>query len=319
MDLPFSVDIDLEEPGEPLASSILLVDDEEVVLDVLQRLLGREGDLSVTPAKSGEQALEHLRERSFQLLVTDKNLPGISGIELVTEARKLRPAIESILITGYPSGESVLAALAAGASDYLTKPFDDLPIVRAKIRSALERRTHRVKGRRAAMLMAREAVESLQRGRNVPEEIWNRLDSRLAAYEAAIRQGGGGAVLVLGEEENAAALRAAGLEASVAEPSDVRLEKAAVVVIDTRRPDWRALAERLEHASPDVLLVARPDPDVGDLLEAISMHVELVGFGGGAAAALPGRVKGLLLRRAVQKAQESLAHALAEFHGALGG
>ncbi len=96
------------------------------------------------------------------MLITDKNLPQMSGIELIAEARRLQPALEAMMITGYASSESVIAAFAAGASDYILKPFDDLRVLRAKVRAALERRAERVKGREQAR----------ERGEARPPRCW---------------------------------------------------------------------------------------------------------------------------------------------------
>ena len=87
MDLPFDVDDEPgPEPSSTMASSILIVDDEPIVLDVLQRLLAGEADLDIATAESAELALQLMAGR-FDLLVTDKNLPKESGIELIAGCR----------------------------------------------------------------------------------------------------------------------------------------------------------------------------------------------------------------------------------------
>jgi CheY-like chemotaxis protein len=321
-DFPFEVDGDASDSGshDTLASAVLIVDDEPVVRDVFSRLLEREEDLVVVTADSAEAALNHLRNRRFDLLITDKNLPGLGGIELVSEALRLRPGIESIVITGYASAESVLAAFAAGASDYLTKPFEDLALVRAKIRAALERREQRGKDREVSRAIAKQVSELLAQGKLVPDPVWDALEKQFALYEAAIKDGGKGAVLVIGSAQIVSGLWAQGFEAMRAEPNDPQLEAADVVVIDTAHPMWRPTTEKLMPAAPDVLLLARPDADLGDLLEAISMRVDLVGFGSTEEArrdALPGKLKGLLMRRAVQRAQAGVSKALDAFRDAL--
>ena len=162
MDLPFETDESSggEGGGGTLASTVLVVDDEPVVRDVCARLLSREPDLVVTLAEDAEQALVLLDSQRFDVLITDKNLPGMGGVELISEARALQPALEAVMITGYSSSESVIAAFAAGASDYILKPFEDLRLVRAKVRAALERRAGRVKGREQARRVAPGAHRS---------------------------------------------------------------------------------------------------------------------------------------------------------------
>lgn len=327
MDFPFEVDDDEASlagtaPGEALISGVLVVDDERVVLDVFSHLLAREDSVSVATAESAEGALELLRDRRFDLLITDKNLPGLGGVELIVQARRLRPAIEAIMITGYASGESVLAALAAGATDYLRKPFDDLKVVRAKIRAALGRRTERVQSRETAKRIAREATALLGQGKTVPDPIWAALERELALYEAAAREPAIGVVKVVGSPHVVARLREDGLDATLAGASDPALGSADVVVVDMAEASWRELAERLAPQSADVVLLARVDADVGDLLDALAMHMDLVGFGASredAQGALGGKVQALLLRQTVERTQAALSRALDEFHQALKG
>jgi hypothetical protein len=214
----------------------------------------------------------------------------------------------------------VLAAFAAGASDFLTKPFEDLAVVRAKVRAALERRVQRVKDREISREIARQVSALLAQGKLVPDPVWDALERQFAEYETAIKEGGKGRVAVVGTEATVRALTAQGFDALLLAPTDLGLSSADVVLIDTREPTWRNLTEALTPATPDVLLLARPDMDLSDLLEAISLRVELVGFGSSEqarATALPGKLKGLLMRRAVQRAQLGVSAALDAFREAL--
>ncbi len=314
-DLPFDVD----EPEQPtLASTVLVVDDEAVVAILMVRLLQREPDLVVLTADTAEAGLALVKDRHVDLLVVDKNLPGMGGIEMISEAKKARPGLEAVLITGYASAGSVLAAMAAGASDYLAKPFENLAVVRARLRSALERRAARIAARQRAKALAREASDLLARGQTVPDEVWGRLESQLSAYESAITEGGEDVVQVIGPEPLVEALTAEGIDARRCAPSDVTALPPSVVVLDTSAPDWRTVADALADKAHDVVLVAREDADLADLLDAISLRMDLVGFGGTKAAMLPSRVRALLMRRAVEKAREGLAQALAQFRAALG-
>ncbi len=101
---------------------ILLVDDEKIVLEPLQKVLSIEG-YEVECAGDGEQALEMLEKTDFDVVVTDIILPKISGMELLKRLRQTRPAASVILITGNPSMDSATEAVRAGAFDYLVKPF----------------------------------------------------------------------------------------------------------------------------------------------------------------------------------------------------
>ena len=120
------------------SSDILVVDDEDVMQMVFANLF-EEGKHHIDFASSGEQALDMLKEREYNLVVVDKNLPGISGIELIPQAREIRPHTEFIIVTGYASYQSVVEALRLGAFDYLEKPFQDIDLVKQKVIQALEK------------------------------------------------------------------------------------------------------------------------------------------------------------------------------------
>ncbi|MCP3141177.1 response regulator [Pyxidicoccus xibeiensis] len=314
MDLPFETGDGDGGEGGTLASTVLVVDDEPVVLDICARLLEREPDLAVTLAQSAEEALPLLAEQRFDVLVTDKNLPGIGGVELIAEARRLQPSLEAVMITAYASSESVVAAFAAGASDYILKPFDDLRVLRAKVRAALERRESGVRTRQQSREVAREAAELLASGLDAPEPAHEALEVELRVYEEAVRLGLNGRVAVVGSAEAVAVLREHGFETLELAPYATELEGVDVVIVETGDPQWRTLAERLQRRPPDVLLLASPQADLGDLLEAITLRMDLVGFGSTqGASALPEKVRMLLLRRGVERAQDRLAAALSAF------
>jgi CheY-like chemotaxis protein len=314
MHLPFETEDGEGGTGGTLASTVLVVDDEPVVLDICARLLEREPDLVVTLAQTAEEALPLLSEQRFDVLVTDKNLPGMDGVALIAEARRLQPTLEALMITAYASSESVVAAFAAGASDYILKPFDDLRVLRAKVRAALERHTVGARVREQSREVAREAASLLASGQDAPEPAHVALEDELRAYEEAARQGVRGQVGVVGSPRAVAVLRDAGFDAHELGPDAHELESMDVVVVETGDPRWRTLAERLDRRPPDVLLLASPQADLGDLLEAITLRMDLVGFGSiHGASALPEKVRMLLLRRGVERAQDRLAAALAAF------
>lgn len=306
---------DDDDEVKPLASAVLVVDDEPVVRDVLLRLLAREQDLSLLQAGSAEEALELLSERRVDLLITDKNLPGLGGVELVRKARQKVPAIEAVMITGYPNAESLLAAYAAGASDYLIKPFDDLQVVKAKLRAALERRLGRVLARTRTHALAEEAEALLAQGRDASEETWRELEKCFEQHDAAIHGEARGDVVVVGAPDALAALTKAGFAARAGIPADAG--HAAVMVLSTRDPEWREQAAELLDRRTEVLLFAHKGAELSELLDAISLQLELIGFGTGSTELLPSRVRAALLRGGLLRAQERLTEALARFRSAL--
>jgi DNA-binding response OmpR family regulator len=145
----FRVRFPAEAEAERYRRRLLVVDDESVIRRIFSDLMSKECE--VTEAETAEQALRLLREERFDLIVTDKNLPGRSGLELAQEARRLDPASRVMMMTGYPSLVTAQQALELGLVDYLLKPFDDIREVREKIRTALvapRQPTERALGRR---------------------------------------------------------------------------------------------------------------------------------------------------------------------------
>jgi len=94
---------------------------------MLELALQRKG-FEVTCAANGEEALALLRERAFDILLSDIHMPDIDGIDLCRHAREVRPLIGLVLMTGFQTEESVLRAFRGGAAAYLRKPLE-LPIL----------------------------------------------------------------------------------------------------------------------------------------------------------------------------------------------
>lgn len=152
-----------------LPDSVLLVDDEPAVLETLPIALKRAG-LSVRTASNAEDALRLIEEEAFGALVTDKNLPGVNGIELMKRVKARQPHCACLIITAYVSTASVLEALQLGASDYILKPFDSLQLVTQRVKRAIEER--RVAAERAALAEALRGME--KRLRTTEQEVFER-------------------------------------------------------------------------------------------------------------------------------------------------
>ena len=104
------------------AGSVLIVDDESAILEMLHETLTREG-YRCDEAASGDVAVEMLKTRQFDILLTDIVMPGIGGLELAEQAKKLNPAMLVIIMTGYINEFSYDKAITCGASDFIKKPF----------------------------------------------------------------------------------------------------------------------------------------------------------------------------------------------------
>jgi response regulator RpfG family c-di-GMP phosphodiesterase len=124
---------------------ILIADDEKEIRDVLSELLGAKYECAV--AGSAEDALEALRRREFDLVVSDIMMGGMSGIEMIPHVGPLAPDALVIMISGVQTIESAIEALRAGAFDYIMKPFD-IQHVEAVVRRAVEHHSLRVSKRR---------------------------------------------------------------------------------------------------------------------------------------------------------------------------
>ncbi len=107
---------------EPLR--VMLVDDDDIVSDAVSTILSARGWVVIT-FDNAESAIEELRLSAdrYDVLVTDINMPGLSGIDFLKGAREASPRIPVIMITGYPSIDVTVEALKYGANDFLTKPF----------------------------------------------------------------------------------------------------------------------------------------------------------------------------------------------------
>ncbi len=118
--------------------SILVVDDERSMRDFLRIALQRL-DYEVTTAEGPAQAIDILRKRDLDLVLTDLRMQGGTGLDVLDEARKSRPDTEVVVVTAFASTETAIAAIRRGAYDYLQKPFkiDEVTVV---LERALEKR-----------------------------------------------------------------------------------------------------------------------------------------------------------------------------------
>jgi DNA-binding NtrC family response regulator len=110
------------EEGPVAEFRVLIVDDEAAQREMAGGFLRKQG-FDVALAAGGPEALEVLRREPVGLLLTDYRMPGMSGLELVAEARRLNPELPVVVMTAYGSIENAVAAMKAGAYDYLTKPI----------------------------------------------------------------------------------------------------------------------------------------------------------------------------------------------------
>lgn len=114
---------------------ILVVDDEQAVRDLLAKTLTM-ADYDVDTAPDGASAIDRLRAVEYDLLITDLKMPGMDGLSVIREARRIMPDLPVIIITGYSTEASAIEAINLGVAGYLTKPFR-LPRILAATARAL--------------------------------------------------------------------------------------------------------------------------------------------------------------------------------------
>ncbi len=120
---------------------VLLVDDDARVTEALQRVLSQEG-YEISSANSAEEALEILRQKSVDVIVSDEQMPGLSGSEFLTIVRHSYPDIVRIILTGQASLEAALRAINKGeVYRFLTKPCNRQDLANA-IEHGLEQKGH---------------------------------------------------------------------------------------------------------------------------------------------------------------------------------
>ncbi len=165
--------------AEPRAARILVVDDELSMRELLAIVLRREG-YDVLLADNGHAAVELIEREPVDVLISDINMPDMSGVDVLRAAKKIDQDILGIMITAFASTETAIEAMRLGACDYLSKPFD-IDLLKMKVREKVENRQLRqenvllkrtlglshqfsnIIGRSAAMLDVFKMIETIAR------------------------------------------------------------------------------------------------------------------------------------------------------------
>jgi DNA-binding NtrC family response regulator len=116
-------------------ATILVVDDDRSIRRVLAGLLQEAGH-STLEAPDVDEALQVIREKSIDAIISDLKMPGKSGLDLLVANRSLKPSIPVIMITAHGNIETAVSAMKRGAFDFITKPFDEEELLRS-VRKAL--------------------------------------------------------------------------------------------------------------------------------------------------------------------------------------
>jgi putative nucleotidyltransferase with HDIG domain len=126
-------------PSEPQAAArVLAVDDESAACKLLSLILGPPAFWCST-ANNGKEALAALQREQFDAVISDLHMPGISGMELLSEVRRRYPHIAFLVVTGVDDVDVGVQAMRCGADDYLVKPLRESAVI-ASLESALHKR-----------------------------------------------------------------------------------------------------------------------------------------------------------------------------------
>jgi class 3 adenylate cyclase len=159
-------------PIDPGSTRLFVVDDNELNRDMLSRRLGSRG-YAVELAEDGERALARLEEQTFDLMLLDVMMPGLSGIDVLKRVRERWPEsdLPVIMVTARDTTEDVVEALQLGANDYVTKPLD-FPVVLARVETQLTLKRQKGEIRRLAedLELRNRFIQSLF-GRYLSDEV----------------------------------------------------------------------------------------------------------------------------------------------------
>ena len=158
------------EPPDTGPTRILVIDDEPAIASLVEIVLGDRG-YQVKTAADGEAGLAAFNERFYHVVITDKNLPGQDGVTVMRAIKQRRPETDVILMTGYGSKESAIAALNSGAVAYLEKPFDDIDDIGRKVDEVVQSQRHREKKRELLQAFKQRNRDFLEQYRAIRTDL----------------------------------------------------------------------------------------------------------------------------------------------------
>jgi two-component system, OmpR family, response regulator len=157
------------------AAKILVVDDEASIRFFLCDVLERDGRI-VTAVDSGETALQYAQAESFDLALIDLRLPGMDGMQLLKNLRRISPDTSIIILTAHASMETAIEALRQGAHDYLFKPCKTVEL-RESVASGLMKRQRDMRQRQLLAQLERDLSSNLE---EIRATVTNRTEAPVA-------------------------------------------------------------------------------------------------------------------------------------------
>ncbi len=303
----------------PRQRRVLVVEDEASVRRALKVLLASDSTLTIAEAVDGPAAIELLNAEPAPVLVCDRKLPGMTGLELIAWARERKMPLEALLVTGQPTPESIRDAMDLGVSDYLVKPFGQADLLRAAVRRLMERAIARQRLDALAPSIRTWADRLVQ---VAPEEPYGPKGLRRAAMVLASKDEGPARSAVVADVAISQAIALAGHRADrvlTPELAESALIEGTLEVLvlspSLAREQTLDLARRARTASwPAQVVFAGPVAD-------FATGLELIQAGVGGQLAQPADAKalgGLLARAAARRRHEIRALALARLIDLLG-
>ena len=201
-------------------SKILVIDDESIIRDLLKRTLQEQGH-DVETVENGEIALEKIKNTFFSILITDLKMPGVDGIDVLKNIKKINPYIEVIIVTGYPTIESAVEAIKRGAFDFICKPFD-IKEIKSIVDRCRKKQKFTINHVELSELMAlfevgKTAIATV----NLDSFLKQLLDAALRAIKAER-----GSILLLNEDTNELRIKAAyGLDEDIINNTRIKLNE----------------------------------------------------------------------------------------------
>ena len=125
--------------------TVLIVDDQESIRHALSKMLTKEG-YEVLLAGEGEEALETLRKKKVNVILSDLKMPKMDGVQLLKTSKLIKPEVEVILITAHGTIEKAVSAMKDGAYDFITKPFKKI-VIANMVKKAVEKQALVVENR----------------------------------------------------------------------------------------------------------------------------------------------------------------------------
>jgi len=153
---------------------MLIVDDDKGLCEMLDDMFSQETEIGVTSTNNGLDAIEEIRGKNFDLILTDLMMPGANGIEVLKTAKEIDEGVHVIIITGFASLETAMDAIRKGAYDYITKPFK-LDEIRIVVQNACEK-IRLLRENQALIENLEQAYQELKTLKSSREELSERVE-----------------------------------------------------------------------------------------------------------------------------------------------